>query len=115
MLAVAVGQALTRYMHELLDLMFNCGLSDPLVQAMKSLAENIKPLLPTIQGKPIQFLMLMVMLTRLRHTLTLHLYYDYHFRSITQYHLSHIERPTIQSTWRSRYTKHNTGGRKATA
>jgi serine/threonine-protein kinase mTOR len=51
MLAVAVGQALTRYMHELLDLMFNCGLSEPLVQAMKSLAENIKPLLPTIQGK----------------------------------------------------------------
>jgi hypothetical protein len=31
--------------------MFNCGLSEPLVQAMKSLAENIKPLLPTIQGK----------------------------------------------------------------
>ncbi|CAO3668466.1 unnamed protein product [Umbelopsis vinacea] len=51
MLAVAVGQALTRYMHELLDLMFNCGLSDPLVQAMKSLAENIKPLLPTIQDR----------------------------------------------------------------
>jgi FKBP12-rapamycin complex-associated protein len=58
MLAIAVGQALTRYMHELLGLMFNCGLSDPLVQAMKSLAENIKPLLPTIQGNTVDILLL---------------------------------------------------------
>lgn len=53
MLATAVGQALTKHMHELLDLMFNCGLSEPLVQALSKLAEHIPPLLMTIQGEKV--------------------------------------------------------------
>lgn len=51
MLATAVGQALTKYVHELLDLMFACGLSEPLVSALSNLAERIKPLSTVIQGK----------------------------------------------------------------
>jgi len=50
MLARAVGQALTMHMHELLDLMFACGLSEPLRQALMELARFIPPLLPNIQG-----------------------------------------------------------------
>ena len=54
MLATAVGQALTKHMHELLDLMFAYGLSEALVGALVDLATHIPPLLPTIQGeKPI--------------------------------------------------------------
>lgn len=49
-LATAVGQALTKHMHDLLDLMFNCGLSEPLVQALSNISERIKPLSRTIQG-----------------------------------------------------------------
>lgn len=51
MLATAVGQALTKYLHDLLDLMFNCGLSEPLVTALSNIADRIKPLSPVIQGK----------------------------------------------------------------
>lgn len=50
MLATAVGSALTKHMHELLDLMFAYGLSESLVLALQDLATNIPPLLPTIQG-----------------------------------------------------------------
>lgn len=50
MLATAVGSALTKHMHELLDLMFAYGLSEPLVMALQDLATNIPPLLPTVQG-----------------------------------------------------------------
>lgn len=50
MLATAVGQALTKYLHDLLDLMFSCGLSEPLVTALSNIAERIKPLSPVIQG-----------------------------------------------------------------
>jgi FKBP12-rapamycin complex-associated protein len=50
MLATAVGQALTKYLHDLLDLMFNCGLSESLVTALSNIAERIKPLSPVIQG-----------------------------------------------------------------
>lgn len=51
MLATAVGQALTKYMHELLDLIFACGLSVKLTQALVDLSHYIPPLLPTIQER----------------------------------------------------------------
>lgn len=51
MLATAVHQALTKYMHELLDLIFVCTLSTKLTQALVDLAHNIQPLLPTIQER----------------------------------------------------------------
>lgn len=50
MCASAVGQAMTKHMHELLELMFSHGLSDPLRDALVGLAHNIPPLLPVIQG-----------------------------------------------------------------
>ncbi|KAG2232165.1 hypothetical protein INT48_006039 [Thamnidium elegans] len=51
MLATAVGQALTKYLHDLLDLMFNGGLSEPLVAALSNIADRIKPLSPVIQER----------------------------------------------------------------
>ncbi|EXX76507.1 Tor2p [Rhizophagus irregularis DAOM 197198w] len=56
MLARAVGQALTMHMHELLDLMFACGLSEPLRQALMELAVFIPPLLPNIQERLLNML-----------------------------------------------------------
>lgn len=50
MLANAVGQALTKHMHELLELMFATGLSEPLRQSLTDLSNCIPPLLPIIQG-----------------------------------------------------------------
>jgi serine/threonine-protein kinase mTOR len=57
MLARAVGPALTKHMHDLLDSMFACGLSEPLRQALTDLATNIPPLLPIIQGEHICFVL----------------------------------------------------------
>jgi len=51
MLATAVGQALTKHMHELLDIMLAQGLSEALTQALSDLAHYIPPLLPTIQDR----------------------------------------------------------------
>ncbi|KXS11006.1 FAT-domain-containing protein [Gonapodya prolifera JEL478] len=51
MLATAVGQALTKHMHDLLDQMFATGLSEPLRQALVDLAMYIPPLLPAIQER----------------------------------------------------------------
>ncbi|KAI8371602.1 armadillo-type protein [Radiomyces spectabilis] len=51
MLATAVGQALTKYVNDLLDLMFSGGLSEPLVTALSNIAERIKPLSPVIQDR----------------------------------------------------------------
>lgn len=56
MLATAVGQALTKYLHDLLELMFACGLTEPLRQALVDLAHNIPPLLPTIQERLLNLL-----------------------------------------------------------
>ncbi|CAG8528851.1 8861_t:CDS:10, partial [Acaulospora morrowiae] len=56
MLARAVGQALTKHMHELLDLMFACGLSESLRQALMELAEYIPPLLANIQERLLNML-----------------------------------------------------------
>lgn len=50
MLAAAVGPNLTKLLHDQLDLMFACGLSDPLRQALVAIARHIPPLLKTIQG-----------------------------------------------------------------
>jgi FKBP12-rapamycin complex-associated protein len=50
-LAVAVGPALTKHMHEILDFMFSGGISSSLVQALIDLSINIPPLAATIQGK----------------------------------------------------------------
>ena len=50
MLASAVGPNLTKLLHDQLDLMFACGLSEPLSQAMVAIVRHIPPLLMTIQG-----------------------------------------------------------------
>lgn len=50
MLASAVGPNLTKHLHDQLDLMFACGLSEPLHQALVAISANIPPLLKTIQG-----------------------------------------------------------------
>ncbi|OZJ02458.1 hypothetical protein BZG36_04099 [Bifiguratus adelaidae] len=49
MLSIAVDQTLTKQLHWLLDLMFACGLSEALVEALLKLAEHIQPMLNTIQ------------------------------------------------------------------
>ncbi|BGP15830.1 hypothetical protein JCM10213_005686 [Rhodosporidiobolus nylandii] len=51
MLAQSVGQALTKHMHELLDLMFAYGLSPALDVALTQLGKDIPPLLPEIQER----------------------------------------------------------------
>jgi len=51
MLAEAVGPNLTKLLHDQLDVMFACGLSEPLVQALTYIARDIPPLLKTIQGR----------------------------------------------------------------
>jgi FKBP12-rapamycin complex-associated protein len=55
MLASSVGQALTKHMHELLDLMIAYGLSEPLHKALNDLGRHIPQLLPTIQGESSHF------------------------------------------------------------
>lgn len=51
MLAAAVGPNLTKLLHDQLDLMLACGLSEPLRQALVAIAKHIPPLLKTIQGR----------------------------------------------------------------
>ena len=51
MLASAVGPNLTKLLHDQLDLIFACGLSEPLRNALVAIAKHIPPLLKTIQGK----------------------------------------------------------------
>lgn len=51
MLATALGPNLTRHMHEVLDLMFQWGLTEPLRQALVVIARHIPPLLRSIQGQ----------------------------------------------------------------
>jgi FKBP12-rapamycin complex-associated protein len=55
MLAAAVGPNLTKLLHDQLDLMFACGLSEPLRQAMMAIARHIPPLLKTIQGMQVDY------------------------------------------------------------
>ncbi|MBW0475655.1 hypothetical protein O181_015370 [Austropuccinia psidii MF-1] len=56
MCAEAVGQAMTKHMHELLELMFSNGLSEPLRAALVELARYIPPLLPIVQEKLLDLL-----------------------------------------------------------
>ncbi|KAE9388869.1 hypothetical protein BT96DRAFT_786743, partial [Gymnopus androsaceus JB14] len=56
MLAKAVGPNLTKLLHNQLDLMFTCGLSEPLVQALTYIAQDIPPLLKTIQDRLLELL-----------------------------------------------------------
>ncbi|KAF5387292.1 hypothetical protein D9757_005800 [Collybiopsis confluens] len=56
MLAEAVGPNLTKLLHDQLDLMFACGLSEPLVQALTFIARDIGPLLRTIQDRLLELL-----------------------------------------------------------
>ncbi|KAE9399554.1 phosphatidylinositol 3-kinase [Gymnopus androsaceus JB14] len=56
MLAEAVGPNLTKLLHDQLDLMFACGLSEPLVQALTYIARDIPPLLKTIQDRLLELL-----------------------------------------------------------
>lgn len=51
MLASALGPNLTKLLQDQLDLMFSCGLSEPLRHALVSIVRQIPPLLKTIQGK----------------------------------------------------------------
>lgn len=55
-LATAVGPHLTKYMHELLDLMFACGLSIYLVQALDRIVRSVQPLLRVIQDRLLDML-----------------------------------------------------------
>ncbi|KZT10185.1 atypical/PIKK/FRAP protein kinase [Laetiporus sulphureus 93-53] len=56
MLASAVGPNLTKLLHDQLDLMFACGLSEPLRQALTAIATHIPPLLKTIQDRLLDLL-----------------------------------------------------------
>jgi len=56
MIAIAVGQTLTKYMDALLDPIFACGLSDALTQALVDMAHYIPPARPTIQEKLLDLL-----------------------------------------------------------
>lgn len=55
-LATAVGPHLTKYMHELLDLMFGCGLSTHLVEALDRIVRSVQPLLRVIQDRLLDML-----------------------------------------------------------
>ncbi|EPS96224.1 hypothetical protein FOMPIDRAFT_1167701 [Fomitopsis schrenkii] len=56
MLASAVGPNLTKLLHDQLDLMFDCGLSEPLRQALTAIATHVPPLLKTIQDRLLDLL-----------------------------------------------------------
>ncbi|KAK7686283.1 hypothetical protein QCA50_010507 [Cerrena zonata] len=60
MLASAVGPNLTKLLHDQLDLMFNCGLSEPLHQALVAISRHIPPLLKTIQDRLLDMLSLIL-------------------------------------------------------
>ncbi|KAL9713509.1 phosphatidylinositol kinase- protein kinase tor1 [Leucoagaricus gongylophorus] len=56
MLAAAVGPNLTKLLHDQLDLMMSCGLSEPLKNALVIIAKHIPPLLKTIQDRLLDLL-----------------------------------------------------------
>ncbi|KAL8733536.1 MAG: hypothetical protein Q9181_003535 [Wetmoreana brouardii] len=56
MLAIAVGQTLSKYMEALMDPMFACGLSQSLTQALVDMAHYIPPIKPMIQDKLLDLL-----------------------------------------------------------
>ena len=60
MLSEAVQQALTKYMHVLLDPMFACGMNQPLIDALDNLAHFVKPIKQQIQDKLLDLLSLVL-------------------------------------------------------
>ena len=60
MLASAVGPNLTKLLHDQLDLMFACGLSEPLCQALVSIARHIPPLLRIVQDRLLDLISLIL-------------------------------------------------------
>ncbi|KAI0064021.1 atypical/PIKK/FRAP protein kinase [Artomyces pyxidatus] len=56
MLAAAVGPNLTKLLHDQLDLMFACGLSEPLRQALVAIEKHIQPLAKTIRERLLDLL-----------------------------------------------------------
>ncbi|KAG9045642.1 phosphatidylinositol kinase- protein kinase tor1, partial [Tulasnella sp. UAMH 9824] len=56
MLAEAVGPNLTKLLHDQLDLMFQCGLTEPFVTALESISKHITPLLKTVQERLLDLL-----------------------------------------------------------
>ncbi|KAL6718509.1 phosphatidylinositol kinase-related protein kinase tor1 [Lecanora helva] len=56
MLSIAIGMALTKYMEALLDPMFACGLSEPLMQALVDMAHYVHPVKSQIQEKLLNLL-----------------------------------------------------------
>ncbi|KAK5135249.1 hypothetical protein LTR08_005499 [Meristemomyces frigidus] len=56
MIAIAVGQTLSKYMEALLDPIFACGLSNALTQALVDMAHYIPPAKATIQEKLLDLL-----------------------------------------------------------
>lgn len=60
MLALAVGQTLSKYMESLLDPIFACGLSKALTQALVDMAHYIPPIKATIQEKLLDMLSLVL-------------------------------------------------------
>lgn len=60
MLATSVGPNLTRFLHDQLDLIFACALSEPLHQALVAIARHIEPLLRTVQDRLLDMLSLIL-------------------------------------------------------
>jgi serine/threonine-protein kinase mTOR len=50
MLASAVGPSLTKLLHDQLGIMFDCGLSESLRQALVAIAQHVEPLQKAVQG-----------------------------------------------------------------
>lgn len=56
MIAISVGQTMTKYMDALLDPIFECGLSDMMTQALVDMAHYIPPAKQAIQEKLLNLL-----------------------------------------------------------
>jgi phosphatidylinositol kinase/protein kinase (PI-3 family) len=87
MLASAVGPNLTKLLHDQLELMFACGLSEPLRQALVAIARHIQPLLKTIQGTFMVYVCSDNTLTDLS-------------RAFVGYAVPDLERSALQTAWR---------------
>ena len=61
MLSMAVGQAMTKHVEDgLLDVMFSCGLSEALTQALVDMAHYVSPVKPQIQDKLLDLISLVL-------------------------------------------------------
>ncbi|KAG8972237.1 phosphatidylinositol kinase- protein kinase tor1 [Tulasnella sp. 427] len=56
MVAEAVGPNLTKLLHDQLDLIFQCGLSEPFITALVSISKHISPLLKNVQERLLELL-----------------------------------------------------------